>query len=102
MRILACRNFRTLYPLAHCETFSAALALGIPLALGFPVALDQFLRSSLAQVRGPVAAGRDVRVTNVARTTAPLRAAPRAGHLIAEPHGIAARCNFHFGAYAIP
>lgn len=80
MRILACRNFRVSYPLAHFETFSAAL--------GFPSAVGQFLRKSLTQARAHVAAGHDVRVTNVAPPTAALRAAVPVGHLIADRMGL--------------
>jgi len=80
MRILACRNFRVSYPLAHFETFSAAV--------GFLVAVGQFLHKSLAQARSHVAAGHDVRVTNVARPTVALRAAVPVGHLTADRVGL--------------
>jgi hypothetical protein len=83
MRILACRNFRISYPLAHFETFSAALAPGFP--FGAP---SQLLRRSLAQVRGLVAADRDVRVIGVGRTAVPLRATAPVGHLIADRMGL--------------
>jgi hypothetical protein len=83
MRILACRNFRTSYPLAHFETFSAALASGFPVA-----ALSQFLRRSLAQVRTTVTADHDVRVSDVVLTAVLLRAGVLVGHLIADRMGL--------------
>jgi hypothetical protein len=88
MRILACRNFRVSYSLAKFETFSAALTLDFPLALGFPRTLGQFLHSSSAQVRALVAAYHEVRVANVARPTAPLPAAVSVEHLIADCMGL--------------
>jgi hypothetical protein len=80
MRILACHNFRVSYPLAHFETLSAAL--------GFPVAVGQFLRKPLARAKAYVAPGHNVRFTNVARPTAALRAAVPVGHLIADRMGL--------------
>jgi hypothetical protein len=82
MRILACRNFRVSYPLAHFETFSAALALG------FTVTLNQFLRRSLAQVRATMAADHEVRVTNVAATAVPSYATVPVGDLIVDRVGL--------------
>jgi hypothetical protein len=96
MRILACRNFRITYPLAHFETFSAAAAPGFPLAPGFPGTVGQFSRRSLAQVRAPVAAGHDRRVAAVAIAPAPLRANVSAGHLIADRMGL--RCGEIFSS----
>jgi hypothetical protein len=83
MRISACRNFRISYPLAHFETFSAALAPGFPIA-----ALSQFLRRSLAQVRATVAADHNVRVSDVVLTAVLLRAAVPVRHLTADRMGL--------------
>jgi hypothetical protein len=99
MRILACRNFRISYPLAHFETFSA-----VP-APGFSRTVDQFLRRSLAQVRAPAGADHDVRVTGVALSAAPPRATAQVGHVVGDRmrlHRAEIFSYVHVQSHAIP